>query len=134
MGTKCKAIFGTQLRKTIGAIRNNFFFPSNLWGRWIGDCPCHTWGLNQIWLQIKEEIKDFWNLIMFVWHVRTYSLNLGITKKFLETWWLWINFPKKYICIQLTTFFCHQVAKKLHHKKTFQWGINIRNIRNMSGL
>jgi hypothetical protein len=85
-------------------------------------------------LQIKEEIKDFWNLIMFVWHVRTYSLNLGITKKFLETWWLWINFSKKYICIQLTTFFCHQVAKKLHHKKTFQWGIKIRNIRNMSAL
>jgi hypothetical protein len=25
MGTKCKAIFGTQLKKNIGAIRNTFF-------------------------------------------------------------------------------------------------------------
>jgi hypothetical protein len=102
---KMQSYFWNTIVEKHRSYKEQVFFPSNLWGRWIGDCPCHTRGLNQIRLQIKEEIKDFWNLVMFVWHARTYNLNLGIAKKIRETWWLWINFPKRYICIQFTILF-----------------------------
>jgi hypothetical protein len=44
------------------------------------------------------------------------------------------QFSQKVHLYTIHNLFLSPSGKKMHHKKTIQWGINIRNIRNMSGL
>ncbi len=59
------------------------FICAILWGRWTANYLPNPFGINKIWVQVKEESRIFLELHYICWwHGRTYCLTLTIANLF----------------------------------------------------